>query len=106
MAYRVQARIYKMHPINDAALNQTQILINRDWNEVLIWAAVKRGFMELLEYEKAAAVQKLLYGDPKHPERPGLLNGRKKRREKEQWRMQAALRPIVRSYGRGSGYTR
>lgn len=104
--YKIQARIYKMHPINQAQLNQTTILIGNDWNEIIIWAAVKRGFMELLEFEKAAAVQKLLFGDPKYPGRPGILNGRKKRREKEQWRQQASLRPIVRSYGRGSGYTR
>lgn len=97
--YQVQARVYKMHPINDDVLNQTPILIGRNWNEVLILMAVEKGFLELLQYEKAAAVHKLLHGDPKHPKRLGMIDGRKKRREKENWRMQAALRPIVRSYG-------
>jgi hypothetical protein len=101
--YQVQARIYKMHPINDNLLNQTQILIGRNWNEVLVMMAVEKGFTELLQYEKAAAVHKLLHGDPKHPDRLGMIEGRKKRREKENWRMQAALRPIVRGYSAGRG---
>lgn len=95
-AYQVQARILRQHPINDNVLNQTQILIPREWNEILIWAAVERGFMEYLEYEKAAKVHTLLYGDPKHPDRPGLIEGRKKRREMEAHRTETALRPVYR----------
>ena len=77
-------------------LSQTQILIPREWNEILVWAAVERGFMEYLEYEKAAKVHQLIYGDPKHPERPGLIEGRKKRREMEAHRTEQALRPVYR----------
>jgi hypothetical protein len=88
----VQARIYRMHPIADAVA-QTIILIGRNWNEILIWTAVMRGYAELEQYEKAAAVRSLLYGDPKDPERVGLFEGRKKRHEKEAWRRQKALRP-------------
>ena len=95
-AYQVQTRMLQMHPINDNTLSQTLILIPRDWNEILIWAAVERGFMEYLEYEKAAKVHQLLYGDPKHPDRAGLIEGRKKRREMEAHRTEDALRPIVR----------
>jgi hypothetical protein len=101
--YQVQTRMLRMHPINDTALSLTQILIPRDWNEILIWAAVERGFMELLEFEKAAKVKMLLYGDPKYPARPGLLNGRKKRREMEAHRTETPLRPVVRSYMYGHG---
>jgi hypothetical protein len=100
--YQVQARIYKMHPITDANLRTTPILIGRNWNEILVLSATEKGFLELLEYEKASEIHKLLHGDSKYPNRPGMLNGRKKRREKEQWRQQAALRPIVRGYGYGS----
>ncbi len=96
--YQVQARAYKMHPINDNVLTQTQILIGRDWNEVLIWAAVMRGYMELEQYEKAASIKQMLFGDPEYPQRPGLIAGRKHRREKESWRRQTALRPIYRPY--------
>jgi hypothetical protein len=100
-AYQIQTRMLQMHPINDNVLNQTQILIPRDWNEILVWAAVERGFMELLEYEKAGKIHTLLHGDPKHPERLGLLEGRKKRREMEAHRTEEALRPVYRpsSYG-------
>ena len=94
--YQIQARILRMHPINDNQLNQTAILLPRDWNEILIWAAVERGFMELLEYEKATKVHMLLHGDPSHPNRLGLIEGRKKRREQEAWRTEEALRPVIR----------
>ncbi len=100
-AYQVQARMLKQHPINDNVLNQTAILLPRDWNEILIWSAVERGFAELLEYEKAAHVHAILHGDLKHPERPGLISGRKKRREREAWRQEAALRPVVRPMTKG-----
>lgn len=100
-AYQVLARAYINHPINDNVLNQTAILLPRDWNEILIYAAVERGFIELLEYEKAAKVHNLLYGDPKEPGRPGLVNGRKKKREKERWRSSSSLNVKVRPYGRG-----
>lgn len=98
--YQVQARIYRMHPFNDVDVNLTTILIGRNWNEVLVWGAVMRGYMELEEYEKATNVRTLLYGDPKYPDRPGIIEARKKRHEKERWRRQAALRPIVRRYSR------
>jgi hypothetical protein len=94
--YQVQTRMLRQHPINPV-LNQTTILIPNDWNEILVLAAVERGFIEYLEYEKAGAIHKLLHGDPKHPERPGLLEGRKKRREMEAWRTEGALRPVYRS---------
>jgi hypothetical protein len=95
-SYQVQTRMLKQHPINDNQLNQTVILIPRDWNEILIWGAVERGFMELLEFEKADKIHRLLHGDPKYPDRPGLWNGRKKRREMEAHRTETALRPVIR----------
>jgi len=96
--YQVQARILRMHPIADNALQTTSILIPRDWNEVLVLAAAERGFIELNEYEKAAALHKLLHGDPKYPEKPGLINGRKKKRAREAWRTSQGLRPVVPTY--------
>lgn len=106
-SYQSQIRLYRMHPIAESDPAQTQLYIPRDWHEILVWAAVERGFMELLEYEKSAQIHQLLHGDPKHPDRPGLYDGRKKRREREAWRQQQALRPIVRgsSYGaQGRGF--
>jgi len=97
--YKIISRLYQMHPINDGNLNATIILIARDWIEVIVYAAVLRAFIETEEYEKAQGVRTLLYGDPKYPERVGLIEARKKRRMRENWRRQGALRPTIRRYG-------
>lgn len=99
--YQVQARLLKRHTINDADLGATTILIPREWYEILIWAACIRGFMELLEFEKASAVRVMLYGDPKDPKKPGMIYSVKRRRELEAWRQTQSLRPVVRGYGWG-----
>lgn len=96
--YQVQARVLRQHPIVDAAVQTTVILTPRDWNEILIQAAVEKGFIELGEYEKANAIHQLLYGDPKYPTKPGMINGRKKKRGREAYRTSQGLRPIVGSY--------
>lgn len=97
--YQVQPRLLRAHPIS-ATVSQTTILLPSDWNEILIWAAVERAFMEYLEFEKAVQIRTLLYGDPKHPERPGLTEGRKKRRELEAHRVSEPLRVAIRPIGR------
>lgn len=104
LSYQVQARFIQMHPINDANLANTTILLPRDWNEVLIMAAAIRGFIELLEYEKAEKVRRQLYGDPtsKVPQ-PGLIFHVKRKRRKEQWRMEQRLTVIHRPYMWGNG---
>lgn len=99
--YQIQARAYIMPPIVDNDLAQTQIDIDRSWNEIIVMMAAERGFIELLEYDKAVKVHNLLYGDPRYPDRPGFFNGRKKRREKEAWRKQVSLRVAYRPYGYG-----
>ncbi len=102
--YQVQSRYLVMPTIEDAALEATVIPFPRDWHDVLVMCAVERGFIELLEYEKAASIHQLLHGDQKHPERPGLIASRKKRRERENWRDTNALRPVIRGYGWGSKF--
>jgi hypothetical protein len=100
-AYQVQPRFLLMHPIGPDPCS-TVILLPQDWNEVLVWAAAERGFMELLEYEKAGQIHQLLYGDPKHPDRPGLIEGKKKKREREAWRKSNVLKPYTRGYSYGT----
>jgi len=100
-AYTVQARVLREHPFN-TPLGDTTVLLPNDWDEILEWSAAMRGFMELLEYGKAMDIRNILHGDPKHPDRPGLIEGRKKRREREDWRHEGALRPVIRTYGWGS----
>ena len=93
--YQVQIRMLRRHPINDFALSLTEILLPREWNEILVWAAVLRGFMELLQFEKANEVRSLMYGDKRHPDMAGLIYSIKKRRDREAWREQQALRPLI-----------
>lgn len=99
LPYKVQARTVKMHPINDNQLSQTRILLPRDWNEILVLAAVQRGFIELMEYEKANKVHTQLYGDPDNKAQPGLIFHVKRKRRKEAWRSESRLtvvrRPIM-----------
>lgn len=97
--YQTQARIYRMHPFS-VPLENTPILIGNNWNEVLTLAATEKGFIELLQFEKARSIHGILHGDPKKPELLGMIEGRKKRREKENWRKQVPLRPVYRGYGR------
>jgi len=101
--YQVQARICRQHPFNDVDLSSTLILLPRDWNEVITWAAVQRGFMELMEFEKASAVHTLLYGDPKNiAGQPGLIYHMKRKRRKEMYRQEQRLSLIRRPYMYGS----
>lgn len=96
--YQVQMRLVRMHPINDNVLGNTLILLPRDWNEILIWAAVIRGFMELLEFEKAEKVRRQLYGDPDNKAQPGLIFHVKRKRRRETWRMESRLTMVRRPY--------
>jgi hypothetical protein len=97
--YQVQARIYKEHPLGNP-LSTTNVLLANDWREPLILAAVLRGYIEMGEFEKAAKLKILLYGDPTKPDEPGLMYKRKKRRDKEMWRRQQSLSPRVRRYSK------
>jgi hypothetical protein len=99
--YQVQARVLKFHPIDEAAPRNTTILLPRDWYEILVWSAAERGFMELEEPEKAGAIHNFLFGDPKYPTRPGMIAGRKNRKEQENWRRESKLTPKIRPYSYG-----
>lgn len=107
--YQVQARIMRRHPITDyfnvsGMLNATVVLLPNEWFEVLEWAAAIRGFMELLEFEKAGEVKTMLWGDPAHPnDNPGLIASVKTKRRAEAWMQQQPLRPIIKSSCWGNG---
>jgi hypothetical protein len=107
MNYQVQARYLRRHPFIDyfnaqGLLNTTPVLLPAEWYEVIEWAAAMRGFMELLEYERANEIHTMLYGDPKEPGNPGLIKNIKSRRRRENWRQQQSLRPIVHTIGYGT----
>lgn len=106
--YQVQARLQRRHPIVDyfnqtGQLNSTVILMAAEWYEVLEWAAAMRGFMELLEFEKASTIRTLIWGDPAHPnDNPGLIASVKTKRRAEAWMQQQPLRPVVKGSCWGS----
>jgi hypothetical protein len=99
--YQVQARVQRRHPIIDYfntqnLLGTTVLLLPNEWIEVLEWCAAMRGFMELLNYERANEIKTLLYGDPAHPnDNPGLIASVKTKRRNEAWMQQQPLRPVV-----------
>jgi hypothetical protein len=101
LTYQVQPRFVMLHPINDSNLCDTEILLPREWNHLLVLAAAEMGFIEYSEYDKAASIHKLLYGDPETPKEPGLFKKAKRRHQRERWRSSAALRPVYKPIGWG-----
>ncbi len=99
--YQIQARILQEHPIDDDNLFDTEILLPREWNEVLVWSAAMRGYAEILQFEKSQEIRTMLQGDPKFPGKTGLIEAIKKRRKREAWRQEQPLRPVIRGYGWG-----
>jgi hypothetical protein len=102
-AYQTQTRALIRHPIQENDLPSTEVLLPREWNEILIWASVMRGFMELNEFEKAAAIKTMIYGDPEDPKKPGLIYSVKRKRQKEVWRQTQPLQVKIRPYMYGQG---
>lgn len=101
--YQVQARLQRRHPIIDYfnknnLLNQTPVLLPAEWLEVIEWVAAMRGYMELLNYERADMVYRRLWGDPAHPnDNPGLIASIKTKRRQEAWLQTQPLRPIIKA---------
>jgi hypothetical protein len=90
-----------MHPLAVPVQN-TVVLIPRDWFDVLILEASRIGFIELNQYEKSQAIYRELHGDMTDPRKPtpGLIYRRKKRYQREAWRKEKGLRPVVGRYNR------
>ena len=100
-AYQVQARILRMHPISDPAVELTEILVGPEWYEVIVFGALERGYIDLQEFDKANSIHVLLHGDPKYPAKVGMLHGAKKRRKREAHRQSGCLQPVLRGYNWG-----
>lgn len=79
-------------------LNETEILLPDDWIEIVDYEAQMRGFMGLLEFDKANAIRMLLHGDPKKPKEPGLIKQRLTRIQAEYENADYGLRPRMVRY--------
>lgn len=98
--YQVQARCLRYHSFSNPIQN-TPLLIPVELEEILIWAAVKRGWAELEAFDKVMNVDRLLHGDPKHPDRTGLIESYKTKSSREDHRVSFSIRPTIRRYTRG-----
>lgn len=99
--YQVQARIMRRHPITDyfnasGLLNTTVLLLPNEWFEILEWCAAMRGYMEKLNYERAAQIRTMIWGDPSKPnDNPGLIASIKTKKRAEAWLQTGSLRPVI-----------
>ena len=97
--YQVQSRYLINYPIDWSDPGSSTVLLGQNWYEIIKLAAAQKGFLELEEYEKASEIGSLLRGDPSDPKRsPGMMYGRKTKRERESWREQQGLKPMIHSY--------
>lgn len=75
VVYTLRWRFWRL-PIIESTLADTVLQVPLDWLEIIDYAAAMRGFSDLIEYDKAAAIQMLLYGgfDPATGRKmPGLI---------------------------------
>ena len=101
--YQVQMRALQYYPfvVPMTNVSSTPWILSPDWVLVVKLFAAAIGFNELEEYDKSQAIMRQLHGDPDNPDKPGMLYSRKLRRERENWRQEQRLRPIVRPYSYG-----
>jgi hypothetical protein len=97
-AYQLIVRYWMSVQIDPNDINNTVIQVPDDWVEIVTYQAAMRGFMALLEPDKAAAIRTLLYGNPKQPDKPGLLKQRLTRIQAESMDADYGLRPKLNRY--------
>lgn len=76
----------------------TVLLVPTDWVLIVQYLATMIGHIALLERDKAGELHKLLYGDPVHPDMPGLIKERLLRWAAENVDSDYAIRPVIKSY--------
>ncbi len=90
-----------LKPVLDGTIADTYLRMPDDWLEILDYSAALRGFTELLEHERAAAIFALLNGaeDPRTGKRqPGLIAKRMTAMQAEVGEEEYAIRPRIRKY--------
>jgi hypothetical protein len=79
-------------------INATTLLVPDDWLEVVDYTAAIRGFDELQNQQKGQETRVILFGDPKHPEQPGLIKQRLQQIESENMNSDYGMRMKLRPY--------
>jgi len=102
--YKIRLRLWLKPLINYSDNNLTQIDLPDDWWEIMIYLAAAKGYLELLELDRANTLLTLLHGaeDPRSGRRePGLIHQRLRIRQAESFDEEYNIQPLVRRYTSG-----
>ena len=97
--YPVRIRYWRKVVINKTRLNDTEIQLPDDWLEIVEYGAAMRGFLDLQQPDRSAAIRTLLYGNVKQPDKPGLIKQRLTRIQAEYMNANYGMRPRRVRYG-------
>lgn len=79
-------------------LAETELLVPDDWLEIIEYGAQLRGYIALQDPQGAASVRLMLYGDPKLPDKPGLIKQRLTQIQAENANANYGVRPRITRY--------
>lgn len=91
-------RYWRKVVIDPRRLNDTVIELPEDWLEIVEYGAAMRGFLDLQQPDRSAAIRTMLYGNPKHPDKPGLIKQRLLRIQAEYEDADYGIRPRILRY--------
>jgi len=97
-------RDYWRKPIPNAIdINNTLLELPDDWIEIVDYGAQMRGWIDLLEFDKAANLRTMLWGDPDPTKKnPGLIKTKLTRIQAEYLNADYGFRPKLTRYGAGN----
>lgn len=84
--------------VDSEDINGTVIEVPDDWIEIVDYAAQIRGYIDLQQPDRAGAIRTLLYGNPKFPDKPGLIKQRLTRIQSEYAGASYGVRPRLVRY--------
>lgn len=83
------------HQFIDADLTKSSVGVPPDWFDIIAYAAAERGCVPLRWNEQAVFLHNLLHGDPKHPEKLGLIEAKVLQQERDRRLSTIAVTPVV-----------
>lgn len=97
-SYELIVRFWQQAVIDPDDVNDTELKVPQDWLEIIDYQAQMRGYTDLQEPDKAAAIRNLLYGQG-DPRKPGLIKQRLTRIQAEYSNANYGMRPRITRYG-------
>lgn len=80
------------------ALRETEIRMPDSWLEIVTLSAAERGAMELRLPDFVSLYHSILFGDPKKPGEPGLIQARVSQHERDKGHNEGQMTPQVQRY--------